>query len=158
MKCQKVVVFVNSAKNARKVFEHLLSKGLVFPSKGGRRINSKKTNYLEIKAGLFLGSKNMPRGEQQKTLDQFCAGEIQVVVGTDAFGLGIDLTFQRCILYGLPSNLENYWQKVGRVGRDNRSASAVLYWNWKDVQDFGWLSEGTSDIEEFQQKAAFFVK
>jgi len=78
--------------------------------------------------------------ERRETIAHWEEKAINVIVATDAFGLGVDLLISRVILYGLPANVENLWQKIGRAGRDGSLASGCLYWSWEDVKDLGWMT------------------
>ncbi len=63
----------------------------------------------------------------------FRDGELQVVVATIAFGMGIDKADVRTVIHtGLPGSLESYYQEIGRSGRDGRLARAVLLYSWAD--------------------------
>lgn len=65
----------------------------------------------------------MPAEEKSHTLQAFQSGESNVVLATDAFGMGIDKKDIRCVInVGLPLSLENYIQQTGRAGRDGESA------------------------------------
>lgn len=66
---------------------------------------------------------------------QFLAGELDVIVATNAFGMGIDKSDIRFVIhYQLPSSLEAYAQEIGRVGRDGQAGYAALFYAADDVQ------------------------
>ena len=65
--------------------------------------------------------------------DKFINNELQVIVATNAFGMGIDKSNIRFVIhYSIPSTIEAYYQEAGRAGRDSRPARCLLLWNASD--------------------------
>ena len=68
--------------------------------------------------------------DHQRVLSGFCPadGKIRLIIATVAFGLGINIPDIRYIIHwGPPKDLLDYWQEVGRAGRDNKPATAYFY-------------------------------
>lgn len=73
----------------------------------------------------------MTKGMREQIQHKFSEGEIKIIVSTIAFGMGVDQVVRCVIIFGAPSSIEEYWQQIGRAGRDNLPAETILYFNIK---------------------------
>jgi ATP-dependent DNA helicase RecQ len=77
----------------------------------------------------------LPAAARSDVQDRFFAGRLDVVVATSAFGLGIDKPDVRSVVHaGVPGSLDEYYQEVGRAGRDGQPASAVLVYDERTIR------------------------
>jgi ATP-dependent DNA helicase RecQ len=94
----------------------------------------------------------LPAARRREVQDAYMAGEVRVVVATNAFGLGIDKPDTRFVLhYQMPGSLDAYYQESGRAGRDGEPADCTLLFlrGDKAVQQFFLVGRypGASDLE-----------
>ena len=121
------IVYALSRKRVEEVAERLAASGL------------KARAYH---AGL--GDK-----ERKKVQEMFLRDDIQIVVATVAFGMGIDKPNVRFVVhYDLPKNIESYYQETGRSGRDSLPAEALLLFGYGDIAISRGLIEKSNNPEQ----------
>lgn len=75
----------------------------------------------------------MPAEDRDRVQAAFLRGDLEVIVATIAFGMGIDKADVRTVVHtGLPGSIEGYYQEIGRAGRDGLPSKAVLLHSWAD--------------------------
>ncbi|ANQ10483.1 ATP-dependent DNA helicase [Plasmodium coatneyi] len=105
------LIYVNSKKECESIFSFLREKGLL----------------------VRMYHADLSNDEKKEAHEKFLKDEVQIIVATVAFGMGIDKPdIRRIIHYGFSRSLEAYVQQVGRAGRDNSNAEAILFFHIND--------------------------
>jgi ATP-dependent DNA helicase RecQ len=124
---EAVIVYCISRKDTEAMASYLLADG--------------------VKAAFYHAGMTPP--ERRHTQDAFAREEINVIVATVAFGMGIDRSNVRCVIHAaMPKSIEHYQQEAGRAGRDGLEAECVMLYSPGDPVRWQKLLSGDSGSED----------
>ena len=108
----KMIIYINSRKDCENLAYELNKK------------------YNNICAAYHAG---MSANARATIHNQFINGDINIIISTTAFGMGIDQIIKCIIIIGFPSSIEEYYQQIGRGGRDGLYCETVLYFDYSNL-------------------------
>jgi ATP-dependent DNA helicase RecQ len=123
--------------------EYAGQSGIVYTStrKSVEQITQKLKDARLSVVGYHAG---MTDDERVRAQDEFMSGHAQVIVATNAFGMGIDKPDIRFVVhFHLPGSIEAYYQEIGRAGRDGGSSVCLLLFNYADKRTQDYFIEGS---------------
>jgi ATP-dependent DNA helicase RecQ len=127
----------------RRLAQSIRGSGIIYTStrKAVEQVGAKLQN-----AGLSVSTYHagMSDSIRIKAQDSFMSGRTQMIVATNAFGMGIDKPDIRFVVhYQMPGSIEAYYQEIGRAGRDGLPSTCVLLFNYADKNTHDFFIEGS---------------
>ncbi|HGO5822878.1 TPA: DNA helicase RecQ [Mannheimia haemolytica] len=122
------IVYCNSRKKVEEISE---------------KLSTRKISVMGYHAGMSFE-------QRERVQNAFQRDDIQIVVATIAFGMGINKSNVRFVVhFDLPRSIESYYQETGRAGRDDLPSEAVLFY---DPSDYAWLQKILLEEPESEQR------
>ena len=107
-------------------------------------------DFLEDQGIAAVGyHAKMDSGDRRRNQERWMSDEVRVLVGTIAFGLGINKATVRAVIHlALPKSVEQFYQEAGRAGRDGQPADCILLWRKQDAGLLGYFANQILDSAE----------
>ena len=128
---EPTIIYVQTRKECEKLCNNIISEG---------------KKCLKYHGGLSEEEKKVAH-------KSFSSGEVTTIVATISFGMGIDKSNIRHVInYGIPTDIETYYQEIGRAGRDGLKSTACLYYDNSDFTFANYVINTTKDIIQQNRK------
>jgi ATP-dependent DNA helicase RecQ len=152
----EVLAFQDEAVKRRAVVERVAAEpkpGLLYvATRREAEVYARELADLGLDAAAYHAG--LAGTERSSVHDRFLGGDLDVVVATSAFGMGVDKPDVRFVIHAsVPGSLDAYYQEIGRAGRDGRQARAVLAYRPQDLGMQRFFASGHPDADTIARVA-----
>lgn len=134
----------NREGTLRQLINH--EESMIIYASTRKQVDKLYNNLFKLGYKISKYHAGMTQDERNQAQNNFINDQSNIVIATNAFGMGIDKTDVRKVIhYNLPLDLESYYQEAGRAGRDSLDAEAVLLYQSQDIMTNKYLIAQSSD-------------
>ncbi len=127
----------------RRLAREIPGSGIIYASTR-KAVEQVGTKLKALDLGVSVYHAGLSDSMRVKAQDDFMNGRTQMIVATNAFGMGIDKPDIRFVVhYQMPGSIEAYYQEIGRAGRDGLPSTCVLLFNYADKNTHDFFIEGS---------------